>query len=625
MALLQASSPVANPLDTWLDAARAQPERKPFWCSGDRELGYGEFLRKVGTTQAWFESLGARPGQRVLLATDLDQELLALLLGAWSAALTVVVMDAKSTVFETLRIVRDVEPDFVLASKAAMFDIDAIGLECVVIAIGAPPRAGFLGKLLKARPAPPATGYPAVLESLAPAGRRVAVDAGADALVLFSSGTTGLPKAMVLSFAAIHRNLEAIGQRMGYGPDCRIHNGLPLHHADGLLHGPLLVLCFGATLVRSRRFSVTDIEDYVGEMYRRQITHLVTVPVLIDLIHQHAGAFEGLFRWPDFRAAVSTAGPLDETLWTRVEQDLGIRLCNVYGLSETTIAATISGPDDGSHRRGTVGTPLAGVEIEVRAPDGTAVPDGGHGEVFIRTNALFSRYLNQPDATAAVLVDGWLKTGDLGCRSADGLLAIVGRMKNIVVKGGENINPEEVAARLSAHPGIRQAEVLGLPDARFGETLAAALVLGDAALSDAEILAHCASHLSAAKLPSHVIRFTDLPLGPSGKVQREVLKTLCIERLQQARQASSAGTRSPEVRDSVLRIAEEVFQARSDSITLDNAPDNTLGWDSLGHLNFITAVEHRFDIRFSAVEMMRLVNMRLIVDLARDKVASRRL
>ena len=623
MAELPEISPAANPLDTWLKTADTQPEKKPFWYYGDRELGYGDFLRKVDTTQAWFESLGARPAQRVLLATDLDQELLALLLGAWSAALTVVVINAQSTGPEAQQVVRDVEPDFILTSNPSIFDADGTKCKCPVITIGATPaKAGFLGKLLKARPAAPATGYPAVLEGLAPAGRRVAVDTGADALVLFSSGTTGLPKGMVLSFAAIHHNLTAIGQRMGYGPDCRIHNGLPLHHADGLLHGPLLVLLFGATLVRSRRFSVTDIEEYVGEMYRRQITHLVTVPVLMGLIHQQADAFEGLFQWPAFRAAVSTAGPLDETLWTRVEQDLNIRLCNVYGLSETTIAATISGPDDGSHQRGTVGTPLAGVEIAVRAPDGTTVPDGSNGEVFIRTGAMFSRYLHQPEATAAVLVDGWLKTGDLGCRSPDGTLAIVGRIKNIVIKGGENINPEEVGARLLAHAGIHQAEVVGLPDPRFGETLVAAVVLGNAALSDAEILAHCASHLSAAKLPAHVIRFTELPLGPSGKVQREVLKAQCIERLQQARQARSAAV-APEVQDSVLRIAEEVFQARRDSITLDNAPDNTPGWDSLGHLNFITAVEDRFGIRFSAVEMMRLANMQLIADLARDKVTGR--
>ncbi|MDP9901052.1 AMP-binding protein [Variovorax ginsengisoli] len=615
---------MTNPLDTWLETATAQPEKKPFWYHGDRELGYGDFLRKIAATHAWFDSLGARPGQRVLLATDLDQELLALLLGAWSAALTVVVVNAQSTGPEMQQAVRDVEPDFILTGNPSLFDAGAIGRPCPVITIGvAPAKAGFLGKLLKARPAAPATGYPAELAGLAPARQRVPVDAGADALVLYSSGTTGLPKGMVLSFAAIHNNLKAIGQRMGYGPDCRIHNSLPLHHADGLLHGPLLVLCFGATLVRSRRFSMADIEEYVGEMYRRQITHLVTVPVLMGLIHQHASAFEGLFQWPGFRTAVSTAGPLDETLWARVEQDLNIRLCNVYGLSETTIAATISGPDDASHRRGTVGTPLTGVEVVVRAPDGTTVPDGSHGEVFIRSNALFSRYLHQPEATAAVLVDGWMKTGDLGYRAPDGTLSIVGRIKNIVIKGGENINPEEVGARLLAHPGIHQAQVLGLPDARFGETLVAAVVLGDAALSDAEILAHCASHLSAAKLPAHVIRFTQLPLGPSGKVQREVLKALCIERLLQARQERSADSAAPEVQSSVLRLAEQVFQAKPDSITLDSAPDNTLGWDSLGHLNFITAVEGRFGIHFSAVEMMRLANMRLIVELARDKVTGR--
>jgi long-chain acyl-CoA synthetase len=419
----------------------------------------------------------------------------------------------------------------------------------------------------------------------------------------------------VLPFSAIRNNIAAIGARMGYGPDCRIHNALPLHHVDGLLHGPLLALMHGATIVRSLPFAVSEMEEYVGEMYRRKITHLVTVPVILGLILKNSEAFEGLFQWPDFRAAVSTAGPLDETLWTQVEQAWGIRLCNVYGLSETTIAATISGPDDASHLRGTVGLPLAGVEIDVRDEQGRTVTGDESGEVFIRTRALFSRYLNQPEATAAVLEDGWLRTGDVGRMASDGKLLVVGRLKNIVIKGGENINPEEVAARLMAHPGIQQAEVLGLPDARFGETLAAALVLNDEALSDADIVAHCASHLSAFKLPTHLLRFHSLPLGPSGKVQRSVLKDLCLKRLERQGLARDGQHDAASIEDAVLRTAEQVFKARPNSISVSNAPGNTPGWDSLGHLNLITAVEDTFDVRFSATEVMRMETMGTIVEM----------
>jgi long-chain acyl-CoA synthetase len=308
---------------------------------------------------------------------------------------------------------------------------------------------------------------------------------------------------------------------------------------------------------------------------------------------------------------------LGDALWEQIETDFGVRLCNVYGLSETTIAATLCGPDDENFRRGTVGRPLKGAEIALANDHGAPEKGIEQGEVLIRTNSLFSRYLNQAEATTATLHDGWLKTGDVGRMNVDGTLCIVGRIKNIIVKGGENINPYEITNRLLSHPQVQQAEVIGLDDKLWGEVIAAAIVCDDSELSDADIIAYCTSHLSGFKLPDYILRFDQLPYGASGKVQRQILKGQCTEKL---KQLEPSDTKEANMADTVYRIAERIFKVPGGSVSIDSNPGNTLGWDSLGHLNFVMAVETQFGFEFSTREMMRLEDMAVVIRMIQQKL-----
>ncbi|MFJ7071354.1 long-chain fatty acid--CoA ligase [Streptomyces sp. NPDC098781] len=355
-----------------------------------------------------------------------------------------------------------------------------------------------------------------------------AVSRGPDdtAVILYTSGTTGRPKGALLTHVNLVMNAGICAQDlMGLGPDDVVLGCLPLFHSFGQSCAMNAALRAGATLVLTPRFSGPGALDL---LVTEGVTVFMGVPTMYHALVEAAD--HDPRRPAALRMGISGGAALPGALLERFESTFGTEILEGYGLTETSPVATFNRRE--RRRPGTVGQPVWGVEAAV-ADAGTdrrtvLLKDGEVGEVVLRGHNVFAGYLEDAEATAAALVDGWFRTGDLGTRDADGFLTIVDRKKDLIIRGGFNVYPREVEEVLARHPAIDQVCVLGLPDEERGEEICAAVVLRPGATeTPEEIVAWSRERLGRHKYPRVVRLLTELPLGPSGKVLKRELQEVC--------------------------------------------------------------------------------------------------
>ena len=225
------------------------------------------------------------------------------------------------------------------------------------------------------------------------------------------------------------------------------------------------------------------------------------------------------------RLAVSGGASLPVELLRRFESDFDCTLLEGYGLSETSPVASFNHPD-GIRKAGSIGTPVRGVEMKLANPDGNDVPDGEIGEIWIRGEGLMKGYWNRPDATAdAITPEGWFRSGDLARRDEDGLYYSVDRQKDMIVRGGMNVYPREIEEVLYEHPSVAEVAVVGRPDERLGEEIAAHVVLREGAQVTAqELIAFVKEQVAPYKYPREVMLLDALPKGATGKILKRELR-----------------------------------------------------------------------------------------------------
>jgi long-chain acyl-CoA synthetase len=278
----------------------------------------------------------------------------------------------------------------------------------------------------------------------------------------------------------------------------------------------------GATLVLLPRF---DAARAIELMVKEGVNTFHGVPTMFVSLAAAAADADVL---PELRVCISGGASLPGAVLERFEEAYGARIYEGYGLSETSPTATVNQPWFGT-KPGTIGHPLWGVDVEIARAEVEGrielLPAGELGEVVIRGHNVFSGYLGRPEATAETLVDGWLRTGDLGTKDDEGFLRIVDRKKDVIIRGGYNVYPREVEEVLLRCPGIAQVAVIGLPDELHGEEVCAVVVPAPgAALDAAAVTEWSKEHLGRHKYPRRV-EFTDaLPLGPSMKVLKRELR-----------------------------------------------------------------------------------------------------
>lgn len=346
------------------------------------------------------------------------------------------------------------------------------------------------------------------------------IDGQTPALLMYTSGTTGTPKGALLR----HANLAAAGRAVadwhGLTAADRCLSSLPLYHINGQCIATITPFVSGGSLVAPRRFSVSAWWPLV-EAHRP--TWLNMVPTIIAYLI-NAATTDAAGRYGYVRFGRSASAPLPPEQHRAFERRFGIGVVEAMGMTESS-SVVLCNPQDPARRKiGSPGLPC-GVEVKVVAPGdpaNAALPDGVPGELLLRGPNVMSGYYKEPALTAAALTaDGWLRTGDLGYRDADGLYFISGRLKELIIKGGENIAPREIDEALLAHDAVLEAAAVGIPDAHYGQDIMACVVLKSGrGCTEDEIRAHCLRELGRYKTP-RIIRIVDeLPKGASGKIQR---------------------------------------------------------------------------------------------------------
>ncbi|WP_304454669.1 long-chain fatty acid--CoA ligase [Nocardiopsis sp. YSL2] len=484
------------------DSAARFPDRTAL-VEGTERIGYRALWRQVLGFAAVLRGRGVGPGDRVavLLPNTADFP------RAYYAVLA-----AGGTVVPVHALLVEEEVEYVLRHSG-----------CVAVVSGGPLRA--VADAAAARAGIEVLEVSTQDEPLPQAEPRRPEDTAA---ILYTSGTTGRPKGARLTHLNLVMNATVCAQDLlGLTGDDVVLGCLPLFHSYGQTCAMNTTLRAGATLVLTPRFTGPGALEL---MAREEATVFMGVPTMYHALTEAADA-GAPHRPTTLRVAVSGGAALPVALLERFETLFGTPVLEGYGLTETSPAATFNQHATG-RRPGTVGHPVWGVEVGIADPGEETrtvlLPDGEVGEVVLRGHNVFDGYLDDPAATAAAVVDGWFRSGDLGFRDEDGFLSIVDRKKDLIIRGGFNVYPREVEEVLARHPAVAQVSVLGLPDEARGEEVCAAVVLRPGmSAAPGEIADWARERLGRHKYPRVVRLLTELPLGPSGKVLKRELREVC--------------------------------------------------------------------------------------------------
>jgi fatty-acyl-CoA synthase len=347
--------------------------------------------------------------------------------------------------------------------------------------------------------------------------------------IQYTSGTTGFPKGAMLTHRNLLMNAFYCGQRQRFTERDRLAIAVPFYHCFGCVMGTLACAVHGAAMVVPAE--AFDPLATLEAVQAERCTASFGVPTMFiaELNHPRFGEFD----LSSLRTGVMAGSPCPIEVMRSVVERMGTRELTIcYGLTEASPVITQTLPGDSlEHRVGTVGRALPGVGVRIVRP-GTMenVGPGEPGELIARGHGIMRGYYQKPAETAAALTaDGWLRTGDLALRTADGYYRITGRIKDMIIRGGENIYPREIEEFLYTHPQIADVQVVGLPDERFGEVVSAWIRLKPgAALTEAEVRAFCRDRIAHYKVPRYVVFVEEYPTTVTGKVQKYRLREIGI-------------------------------------------------------------------------------------------------
>jgi malonyl-CoA/methylmalonyl-CoA synthetase len=503
MAMAEQPGGTASPLLEWLARRAEGPPRTFLTIPGGEQLSYQALAQSVARHATALQQLGVGPGERVLARLDKSAQVILLYLACLRLGAVFVPVNPGCTAPELEYLLRDAAPCLALVAPS-----ERGALEPLVAAAGCPrletAGAGGEGSLAeRARRAAPHTA--------------ATVAAGAVAAILYTSGTTGRPKGAMLSHANLAANAATLARAWGFSDTDVLLHALPLFHVHGLFVAINTVLAAGARVLLLPRFDAAAV-----------LQHLPAATVFMGVPTHYSRLLQerALDRTPvrSIRLFVCGSAPLPPETHARFLARTGHSILERYGMTETLMST--SNPLDGARVAGSVGAALAGVSLRVRTADGTPVDGGAVGALEVRGPSVFAGYWRDPVRTqAAFTADGWFKTGDLGRIDEHGYLWLAGRSGDLIISGGLNVYPREVEEQLDAIPGVLESAVFGVPHADFGEAVTAAVVAETGAqLSEAALLAHLRTRLSAYKLPKRIVLLAELPRNAMGKVRKDQLR-----------------------------------------------------------------------------------------------------
>ena len=468
--------------------ARERPDARAA-VSGDGSLTYTELAVRVSRTASALAQRGVAPGERVAVLAGSSLDFVVAMHATVALGAVFVPMNTRLTGAEIAPQLRNAQPVLLLA------DADRMPLATEAAAMG------------ECRPP-----HPFPLESGAGGARLVdRHEPRALHSIVYTSGTTGEPKGVMLTHANFAASAHASAANLGVERDDCWLSCLPLHHVGGLSI-PIRSAIYGTAFELHPGFDAAAVNAAVRS---GRVTLLsVVATMLARMLDADGEPFAGRLR-----AVLVGGGPVPPELLDRATAR-GLPVVQTYGLTEAASQVTTLAPPEARAHLGSAGRPLPGTEVRIE--EGAS---GAPGEILVRGDTVAAGYFRNPEATAAAFRDGWLHTGDAGQLDADGYLTVLDRADDLIVTGGENVYPSEVEAALLAHPAITGAAVVGAPDPEWGRRIVAAITTSGS-VDDTELDAWLRARLAGYKLPREIVRLDEIPATASGKVRRAAVREL---------------------------------------------------------------------------------------------------
>ncbi|WP_116452659.1 long-chain-fatty-acid--CoA ligase [Blastococcus litoris] len=492
---------MTNLAQNLLDTAAEHAEH-PALRMDDAVLTYGQFRDASLAVAGSLRRRGVEPGDRVGMVLPNVLSFPVVFYGALLAGAAVVPMNPLLKAREVEYYLRDSGARVVVAlagSDAAVVEAaGTVGID----AVGVGP----------ARPEELMDGQP--------------VDAAAErddddlAVILYTSGTTGQPKGAELTHANMAGNARTTADTLAENTaDDVIMGCLPLFHVFGLTCGLNTAVLKGSTLTLIPRFDGTKALSVIA---RDQVTIFDGVPTMFAaMLHSPAAGTQDV---SSLRLCVSGGSAMPVEIMRAFEEKFGCTILEGYGLSETSPVASFNHPH-AERKPGSIGTPIAGVEMRLVDDDGADVTAGEVGEIAIRGENVMKGYWGKPEETAKAIPDGWFRTGDLARQDDDGYFFIVDRKKEMIIRGGYNVYPREIEEALYEHPAVAEVACIGIAHPELGEEVAAAVALKPGAEAEVDELREFAkARVAAYKYPRHLWLVDSLPKGPTGKILRRAVE-----------------------------------------------------------------------------------------------------
>lgn len=470
----------------------------------DRSVTYGELARRTARIASHLQASGVGPGDRVAIHLPNSVDWVEACLGIVRAGAVAVPISFEATLDEIAYRINDAQCVAAFAREQKRDILSQVSSTVTVMAFengqGAATAEGEAG--------------PAPLDPL---------DIEQPTFIIYTSGTTGRAKGVVLSLQSMLWVTAACWAPVaGLTADDYVLNALPLYHSYALNLAVVSIVATGASEYLMESFSTSRLAEVLAQ---EPITLLPGVPTVFHYMLERAKE-EGRRTLSQVRICLSAGAVLPGPLNQEFESWFGVKLLDGYGITETSTMVTINTPRGGRFM-GSCGLPLPGLATRIVDLDDRDVAPGREGELIVRGPNVMLGYHDNPEATAAALRDGWYRTGDLARSDRFGFLSITGRLKEIIIRGGQNIAPVEVEEAIFAHESVLDCAVVGAPHEFLGEVPVAFVIPREgSSLEEGQIIEHCRSRLSSYKVPHAVHVVLEIPRTGSGKVQRFKLRQL---------------------------------------------------------------------------------------------------
>lgn len=477
-----------------------------------KKLSYSQLLTNVNYLSDYLVSVGCAPGVKIALLLPNSSVYFISFFAVSSVGATIVPMSSKMKIYEAAGFIKRADVSVVLAERnfANKLAKQLDNKERTTLITLEHDAAGFKAETI-------IYGEP-----------RVDRDNTDVALMVYTSGSTGQSKIVMLTDNQLVSNMFIYRSVMDFSTDNIVYCSLLLHHIYCICAQVLTHISLGDTFIATNK--PFFIKDFLTAVQNHKVTITAFVPYMAALMGEYPDPHQ--FDISSLKYITLSGAKTPKLIYQNLTKTFShIDFINTYGMSEAGSRISIAAPNPGKFPVESVGKPIPGVKVRITDVNKKVLQTGRTGEVEIKGSGIFKGYFNQPQLTKETIVDGWLRTGDLGKLDSEDNLYLVGRKKEMILCGGENIFPAEIEETLLKNDSIREAAVIGIPDKRLQEVPCAFVVPKDGCTKEAEILRFCQKRLSSFKVPRNIFFADKIPKLDTSKVDRRKLKEIALERL----------------------------------------------------------------------------------------------